>query len=340
MSSILKRINSGLHAAFEKDEHVHLIGEDLLDPYGGAFKVSAGLSDKYPERIISSPVSEAAITGIAGGMALRGLRPVVEIMFGDFLTLTADQLINSISKFRWMYNEQVDVPIVIRTPMGGRRGYGPTHSQTLEKLFLGVPGLRVLAINSLQDPAEMIEAAILRDDGPVLMIENKLLYAKQWLEEKDLSDYEIERSGADTHYAASFLLRLRQSPKARFTLVAYGYMAELAREALNRLAFEEEIFGELYVAGQISPLPENQKLSDMLMQSVKKTGVLLSVEEGTLSYAWGAEILARAAKHFGSHTIKMDRVGAADQTIPASVAMEAKVLPSIEDIMAAARAMV
>jgi len=340
MSSILNRINAGLHAAFEKDERVHLIGEDLLDPYGGAFKVSAGLSDKYPERVISSPVSEAAITGIAGGMALRGLRPVVEIMFGDLITLIADQLINSISKFRWMYNEQVDVPIVIRTPMGGRRGYGPTHSQTLEKLFLGTPGLRILAVNSLQDPAEMLEAAILQDDGPVLFIENKLLYSKQWLQEKDLSDYEIERSPAKKNYAASFLLRLRQAPAPCYTLATYGYMAELAREALNRLAFEEEIFGELYVAGQISPLPENQQLSEMLIESIKKTGSLLSVEEGTLSYAWGAEILARAARFFGSQAIKMDRVAAADQTIPASIAMEIRMLPSVEDIMAAVRAMV
>ena len=127
------------------DERVILMGEDILDPYGGAFKVTRGLSSAFPDRVLAAPISEAGMVGAAAGMALRGLRPGVEIMFGDFLTLAADQLINHIAKFRWMYNDQVRVPLVVRTPMGGRRGYGPTHSQTLEKLFLGIPGLTVLA---------------------------------------------------------------------------------------------------------------------------------------------------------------------------------------------------
>jgi acetoin:2,6-dichlorophenolindophenol oxidoreductase subunit beta len=112
------------------DERVVLIGEDLLDPYGGAFKVTRGLSSAFPDRVLSTPISEAGMVGVATGMAMRGLRPVVEIMFGDFVTLVADQIINHATKFSWMYNDQVKVPLVIRTPMGGRRGYGPTHSQS------------------------------------------------------------------------------------------------------------------------------------------------------------------------------------------------------------------
>ena len=144
MGTLLEALNQALHQAFAADERVCLLGEDVLDPYGGAFRVSHGLSTAYPERVLTTPISEAGIVGAAAGMALRGLRPVVEIMFGDFLTLAADQIINHLSKFQWMYNDQVRVPMLIRTPMGGRRGYGPTHSQTLEKHFLGVPGLRVL----------------------------------------------------------------------------------------------------------------------------------------------------------------------------------------------------
>ena len=105
---------------------------------------------------LTTPISEAGIVGVATGLALRGLRPVVEIMFGDFMTLAADQVINHLAKFRYMYNDQVRVPVVIRTPMGGRRGYGPTHSQTLEKLFLGVPGLSVLAPCALGDPGSLL----------------------------------------------------------------------------------------------------------------------------------------------------------------------------------------
>ena len=131
MSTVLETLNASLHDAMTKDERVYIMGEDILDPYGGAFKVTKGLSTSFPERVITTPISEAGIVGVAAGMALRGLRPIVEIMFGDFFTLIADQLINHIAKFRWMYKDQVNVPIVIRAPMGGRRGYGPTHSQSL-----------------------------------------------------------------------------------------------------------------------------------------------------------------------------------------------------------------
>jgi pyruvate/2-oxoglutarate/acetoin dehydrogenase E1 component len=174
--NVLSSLNRGLHQAFAQDTGVYLLGEDVLDPYGGAFKVTQGLSSTYPDRVITTPVSEAGIVGIATGMALRGLRPVVEIMFGDFLTLIADQLVNHVAKFRWMYNDKVELPLVVRTPMGGRRGYGPTHSQTLEKMFLGVPGIRVMAASQFGDPGEGLASAILNDNEPLLFIENKLLY--------------------------------------------------------------------------------------------------------------------------------------------------------------------
>jgi pyruvate/2-oxoglutarate/acetoin dehydrogenase E1 component len=128
MTTVLDSLNAALHRAFAADERVYLIGEDVLDPYGGAFKVTRGLSARYPERVLTSPISEAGITGVAAGLALRGLRPVVEIMFGDFVTLIADQLVNHIAKFGWMYSggktaqDRVNLPLVIRTPMGGRRG--------------------------------------------------------------------------------------------------------------------------------------------------------------------------------------------------------------------------
>ncbi|MEJ2264009.1 MAG: hypothetical protein P8X95_11220 [Anaerolineales bacterium] len=167
-----------------------------MDPYGGAFKVSRGLSSAFPERVLTTPVSEAGIVGLAAGMALRGLLPVVEIMFGDFTTLIADQLINHIAKFRWMYNDQVRVPIVIRVPMGGRRGYGPTHSQSLEKLYLGVPGLRVLAPSSLGAPGELLSKAILEDEDPALFVEHKLLYQTPLQDETSLADFRLSQTQA------------------------------------------------------------------------------------------------------------------------------------------------
>ena len=138
MPRYVSSLNKSLHFLFDNHESVYLIGEDILDPYGGAFKVSSGLSSKYPERVISTPISEAGIVGAATGMAMRGLKPIVELVFGDFIALAADQIINHASKYNGIYNGQVTVPLVIRTPVGGRRGYGPTHSQSLEAFFMSV----------------------------------------------------------------------------------------------------------------------------------------------------------------------------------------------------------
>lgn len=338
MTSVLESLNRGLHAAFAEDERVYLIGEDLLDPYGGAFKVSRGLSTQYPDRVWTSPVSEAAIVGVGAGMALRGLRLVVELMFGDFSTLMADQLINSITKFPAMYNGAAKVPVVIRTPMGGRRGYGPTHSQTLEKLYLGVPGLRVLAPNTLSDPGELLKRAILEQDDPVLFVENKVLYPKAVQTAETLKDFEIEQT--QTEFAPVHTLRLKGAPAPVLTLGAYGYMAELAREALTRLAFEHEIFCELVVPTQLAPLPANGALEPALLASLQRSGRLLTAEEGTFSLGWGAEQLARAAQQLGSRLQAARRVAAAEQPIPAARNLEDAALPGVEDIISAAREMV
>ncbi|MEX1071682.1 MAG: transketolase C-terminal domain-containing protein [Anaerolineales bacterium] len=337
MPTVLQALNRGLHEAFAQDARVYLIGEDLLDPYGGAFKVSKGLSTKYPDRVWTSPVSEAGIVGIGTGMALRGLRPVVEIMFGDFSALAADQVINSLTKFRGMYNSQVEVPLVIRTPMGGRRGYGPTHSQTLEKLFLGVPGLRTLAPNALHDPGELLRRAIIEDSGPVLLVENKILYLRPVLSSAALKDFEVEVSEGTS---PTHVLRIKGAPESKVTLTAYGYMAELAREALLRLAFEYEIFCELVVPTQLSPFELERKLDRPLAESLQRTTRLLTIEEGTYTLGWGAEVAARAAQAFPNHLKAIQRLAAADQPIPASVPLEEAMLPDVEHIMTAVQRMV
>lgn len=340
MTTVLDSLNRGLHRAFSQDERVYLIGEDLLDPYGGAFKVSKGLSSEYPHRVWTSPVSEAGLAGVGAGMALRGLKPVVEIMFGDFTALIADQLINSISKFRGMYAGRVEVPLVIRTPMGGRRGYGPTHSQTLEKLYLGVPGLRTLAANTLADPGELLFKAIVEDAGPVFFIENKLLYLRPLLDLDAQRDLEIESSSTAESYASVHTLRIKSAPPPVLTLTAYGYMAELAREAMVRLAFENEIFCELVVPSQLSPLGLRGALDPALAVSLRRTGRLLTIEEGTYTLGWGAEILARAAQVFPAQMKAARRLAAADLPIPASVPLEEAVLPGVQDVVDAARSLV
>ena len=334
MPTVLDSLNAALHAAMATDPRVYLIGEDLLDPYGGAFKVARGLSSAFPERVLSTPISEAGITGLAAGMALRGLRPVVEIMFGDFITLAADQVVNHLAKFRWMYNNQVRLPLVIRTPMGGRRGYGPTHSQSLEKLFLGVPGLRVLAPSALLDPGGLLEKAILESDRPVFFIENKLLYLLPVQDQASLPEFEIHTAGP-AGWAPAYTLALREAPPATLTLAAYGYMAELARQAALRLAYEDEIFTELVVPTQLSPFE-----MEPILASARRTGRLLAVEEGTLSLGWGAEILARTVEAMGPQLRSARRLAGRDLPVPASGPLEAFVLPGVAEILSSARQMI
>ena len=319
MPIVLERLNFALHHAMEADERVYILGEDILDPYGGAFKVTRGLSTKFPERVLTTPISEAAIVGIASGMALRGLRPVVEIMFGDFVTLAADQLINHAAKFRWMYNDQVRVPLVVRTPMGGRRGYGPTHSQSLEKFFLGAAGLRVIAPNSLGDPAELLESAIRQNEGPILFVEHKILYARPMLETTELLDWKVESGGEYPYFV------LRSEAPAQLTIATYGYNFELARAAAHELMYEHEIFAEIVLFSQLSPF----ELSP-LFDSLHRTKHLLTVEEGTLTLGWGAEITARSAETVPG--LKAIRVAALDLPIANSKNLEDAILPSQEKI--------
>lgn len=331
MPSILDSLNTALHSALATDPRVIILGEDILDPYGGAFKVTRGLSTRFPDRVFSTPISEAGIVGIAAGMALRGLRPVVEIMFGDFITLAADQLINHITKFRFMYNEQVCAPMVIRTPMGGYRGYGPTHSQSLEKLFLGIPGLRVLAVNPFIEPGAVLLQAILNGDEPTLFIENKILYSFPIHDQATLSEFDMAK--LDNNQISS--LTITGAPPPTLTIVAYGYMSELCRQAIFRLGFEYEVFAQLIIPTQLSPLE-----MDAILDSTHQTRRLLVVEEGTLTLGWGAEILARVSEQLGVRLLSSSRLGAIDSPIPASARLESAILPDIDRIIASARTMV
>jgi pyruvate/2-oxoglutarate/acetoin dehydrogenase E1 component len=330
----------------EMDGRVFILGEDILDPYGGAFRVMRGLSTAFPDRVLTTPISEAGIVGLAAGMALRGLRPVVEIMFGDFLTLAADQVINHIAKFRWMYAEQVSVPLVIRTPMGGRRSYGPTHSQTLEKLFLGIPGLKVLAPNPFSDPGDLLLQAILDDDDPVLFIENKLLYLLNLREPAAQREFtfQIDSTPAQQpHWSDSqpargypaVRMRLNDAPPPTLTIAAYGYMAELAQQAAIILAYQHEIFAELIIPTQLAPFNIRP-----ILDSARQTRRLLVIEEGTQTMGWGAEIVALAAEILGEQLQQARRLGALDLPLPASPVLEQAVLPGVNEIVHIAKSMV
>ena len=322
-------LNAALHDVFERRDDVYLLGEDLLDPYGGAFKVSAGLSTRWPDRVLATPVSEAGMFGIAGGFALRGYRPIVEIMFGDFIALGFDQIVNGIAKFREMFDEQATVPLVVRTPMGGRRGYGPTHSQSLEKFLMGVPGIVVVTPSECHDIAGMLSAAV-DDDRPVFFIENKLMYGRPHRPPVDgfVGEFAVQ-TGEGPWPALTFSGNRFASAEA--TLVTYGGMLPIALEAATKLVLEEEIFTEVVALGRLLPLD-----LEPVLESVARTGALVTIEEGTLTAGVGAEIAARVQEAAWEELRgPVRRVAARDGIVPSARTLEEEALPGVEDIVAA-----
>jgi 2-oxoisovalerate dehydrogenase E1 component len=321
---VVHSIRRGLTDALERDDRVVLLGEDIESPYGGAFKVSSGLSDQFPGRVRNTPISEAAIVGIGSGLAMSGFRPIVEIMFGDFLLLAADQLVNHAAKFQWMYNDQVTVPLIVRTPMGGGRGYGPTHSQSLEKHLLGVPGTQVLALHHRYSPALTYRRLIETIDKPSIVIENKVLYG-QTASARPPDGFTLEID--DDEFPT---VRLSPSGKPDLTLVAYGGMVAEAEAAMQVLFDEYELAAELLVPLRLYPLNVSP-----IVESVSRTGHVVIVEEGQGFAGFGGELISRMVEHHRT-SARMRRVSAAPQPIPTSRPLEQVALPSRGAIVEAA----
>lgn len=327
MSSYLQSLNQGLAAAFEADARVLMLGEDVVDPYGGAFKVGKGLSTRFPGRVISTPISEAGITGLAAGLAMRGLRPVLEVMFGDFLTLCTDQIVNHITKFALMY-PGVTVPLVIRTPMGGGRGYGATHSQSLEKMFLGVPGLTVVAPSLAHEPGALLRHAVLADASPVLFVENKLLYGQALAGGTD-DRLQVVQMDDDSGYPTAVVRNLPGSAPD-VTVFAYGGASRTLLAVMRRLA-DEEISVKAVLPSKLRPVP----LAALVAQA-RESQHLLIVEEGSAGFNWGSELAALLYEALLPGLKRpIRRLAADDALIPCAAELEDAVLVTEDKIEAA-----
>ncbi|HEY0760675.1 MAG TPA: thiamine pyrophosphate-dependent enzyme [Acidisarcina sp.] len=324
---MVTRIYQALKEHMTEDQRCFILGEDIEGPYGGAFKVTKDLSLTFPGRVRNTPISEAAIIGIGNGLALMGMHPVCEIMFGDFLTLAADQIINHASKFRWMYNDQVTVPVVIRTPMGGRRGYGATHSQSLEKHFLGLPGTRVLALHPRYDPHLVYQRLFATIDRPTIVIENKTMYG-EYVTHETVAGFWAEHTREDFPTT-----RIRSSAKPDVTVVCYGGCLHEAEKAIDRLFEEHELVAEILCPIQIYPLNLGP-----ILDSVKQSGRLFVVEEGQAFCGFGAEVVsavhdAVSAGSSGS-ALSSARLGAKPHPLASSKAAEQDSLPGADSILA------
>ena len=311
-------INQFFTQKLENDKKAVFIGEDVLSPYGGAFKVAKNLSFKFPDRVFSTPISEAALVGISNGLALSGFKPYAEIMFGDFMTLAMDQIINHASKFHHMYNGKASCPIVIRTPMGGKRGYGPTHSQTLDKFLVGLDNVTTIALNTLINPGEIYET-IHQEPHPVIVIENKVDYGKK-VGNLKIKNYRIQRNFEK--YPVIKASPVISEPTA--TIVTYGTNADWVIENLNALFSVTDFIPEVIVLTKIHPINYNE-----ILNSVNKTGRLYVVEEGSKLNGIGSEIIAGVMEQ-SQTSFYAKRIGAVTVPIPAVKSLENMVLPGIE----------
>jgi 2-oxoisovalerate dehydrogenase E1 component len=321
---LINKLNEAFHVLMNKYEDILFIGEDILSPYGGAFKTTRGLSVEYNSRVFTTPISEAAMTGIANGLAIKGYRPFVEIMFGDFITLAFDQIINCSSKFYHMYNKQVNCPIVIRTPMGGKRGFGPTHSQTIDKFLFGIDNVTVIAINGLVDPLEIYETIHQKEKHPVIVIENKVDYGRKFpnITPYILENYHCERSSSD--YPT-----LRFAPnisKPDVTIITYGTMIHDVFKACEVLFYEKEILAEIIVLTKISPLP----IADL--QSAIHAEFLFTVEEGSKIGGFGSEVFSALFEQ-QQPIKKVKRITSFPVPVPSSNKLEKEVLVNADMII-------
>ena len=296
------------------------IGEDIHDPYGGAFKVTKGLMTEFPDSVFTTSISEAGLVGIATGAALMGTQSYAEIMFGDFMTNAFDQLVNNLSKIHHMYAFQASTPVRIRTPMGGKRGYGPTHSQSLEKLLVGLDNVASIYLTSLIDPLTTVsEVSAL--PGPVVLLENKFDYTRFLWE----CPPELE-----IHREAKPLGSLRISPrlgKPTVTVVSYGETARSLADNFQQLFVETDLIPELLVLLQLHPMD-----TQLVERSVRRSGRLIVVEDGSVSFGIGSEIVAQLTER-GVPLPKVLRIGAEPVPIPSAATLEQQVLPTMARVL-------
>jgi len=259
-------------------------------------------------------------------MAMRGLKPIVEIMFGDFITLAADQIVNHATKFNMMYANKVNVPLVIRTPMGGGRGYGPTHSQSLEKYFLGVPGLSVIAPSHFHNPGELIKHAVLKDNNPVLFIEHKGLYAVK-LELESKMPLKISTKYENNNYPTVIVRNYEnENIDPDVILITYGGTSILIENIMQQMFYEE-----IKITTILPSLISKPSLK-IIKESIRSCKNVITIEEGTESFNWGAEIGSLLYENLGNNCPKIYRVSATNTIIPAAKHLENALLPSAESI--------
>src|SRR5580704_7829814 len=327
---IAESLRDAIAEEMERDETVFCIGEDIAVPggWGGAFTVTLGLENKFPDRMINTPIAELGFFGVAIGAAMMGMRPIVDVQYGDFLFLASDQIINNAAKMRYMSGGKCKVPLVIRVPVGAT-GRGSQHAQNMERYFIGVPGLKAVAVSNAYDAKGILKSAV-RDDNPVMIFEHKLLYGSKGAR--------AESGGVDATSdipEEEFMLPLDRAvvrcEGSDVTVLSWLLMAHFSIFAAERLALDD-IHAEIIDVRSLSPIDY-----ETIGQSVKKTGRVVIVEEGPKTGGVSAEIAAGIMERFGESLMApVTRVASPDVPVPFSPVLENAYRPDVARIVAAA----
>ncbi|MHB8397401.1 MAG: alpha-ketoacid dehydrogenase subunit beta [Candidatus Limnocylindrales bacterium] len=309
-------INAAMHDAMASNPDVLLLGEDV-GAEGGVFKTNEGLSDRFPGRVLNTPICENGFVGVALGMSVMGLRPIVEFMFADFMPMASDAIVNQLAKYRFMSGGQFSVPVTLRAISGAGGRFGTQHSATGESWYMGLPGLRVCAASSPQAAYSLLREAV-RHDNPVIFHEHKALYGHRGLVHRDevaeVGKAAVVRTGTD------------------ITIVATLLMVERSLAAATELAVDG-ISAEVIDLRWIRPLDV-----ETVRASVAKTGRLVVVEEQPHAGGWGATVISELAKSGATWRVPPESVSLpADLCIPYSPSLEDAILPSAATITVAAR---
>jgi pyruvate/2-oxoglutarate/acetoin dehydrogenase E1 component len=286
---VVSDLNGALLELADSDGQLYLLGEDISDPYGGAFKVTRGLSTRHGGRVLSTPISEAAIVGVASGLALRGNRVIVEIMFGDFAGLCFDQLVNFTAKSVTMYGQRVEMPVVVRCPVGGQRGYGPTHSQNLQKHFIGVPNLRLFEMTPFHSNRAVL-GRMLALGEPCLFFEDKGLYPSPMYEDGRIDElFGYDFLDARGNYARVFA---GEPDRPDCLIIAPGGFVPRALAAMRRALLERDLLSQLIVPSQLYPVDTRP-----LVTQAVDAGRICVLEDGVAGGTWGREIAGLLYEH-------------------------------------------
>jgi 2-oxoisovalerate dehydrogenase E1 component len=314
--TMIDAINHGLREEMERNPKIVMWGEDIADPKGGVFGVTRGLSTAFPERVQNSPLAEASIVGVAGGMAIGGYKPVVEIQFADYLWPGFMQLRDEIATVRWRSQGQWTCPVVVRIAVGGYIKGGPWHSACVESAFAHIPGWYVVFPSCAEDAKGLIKAAA-RSEDPVIFLEHKGLYRR----------VQAKTPEPDDSYLIPFGRGRVRREGTDVTVVTWGSTVYLALEAARR-AEKRGVSIEVLDLRSIVPLDE-----EILLKSVRKTSRVVVAHEDTLTMGFGAEVAARIGEKYFEHLdAPVVRVAAKDSFVPSAVNLELSVLPSVEDL--------